>query len=130
MRRQQPLISLVDDDESVRESLPVLLRELGFDVHAFESAEAFLTSAVLERTQCLILDIAMPGMSGLQLQEELESRSRKIPVIFITAQLDNAKARGRDEGAVACLLKPFTASDLVHAVNVALQKESSHARDQ
>ena len=79
------LVSVVDDDESVRESLPDLLRECGFAVEAFASAEAFLASACLGQTQCLLLDIAMPGMSGPDLQQELLRRRERIPIVFITA---------------------------------------------
>ena len=82
------LVSVVDDDESVRESLPDLLREFGFAVRAFSSAEEFLTSDCVDETRCLILDIAMPGMSGPELQQELKNRRQEIPIIFITAQRD------------------------------------------
>jgi FixJ family two-component response regulator len=82
------LVSVVDDDESVRESLPDLLREFGFAVRAFSSAEEFLASDCIEQTSCLILDIAMPGMMGPDLQQELKIRRQEIPIIFITAQRD------------------------------------------
>ena len=83
---ERTLVSVVDDDESVRESLPDLLREFGFAVQAFSSAEEFLASKSVCQTKCLILDIAMPGMSGPDLQRELASRRQNIRVIFITAQ--------------------------------------------
>jgi len=115
------LVSIVDDDESVRESLPDLLRELGFAVQPFSSAEAFLASDYLDKTDCLILDIAMPGMTGPELQLELIRRNRSIPIIFITAQSDEAeRQRVMDRGAVACLHKPFAEADLVQALNLAL----------
>ena len=87
---QRPLLSVVDDDESVRESLPDLLREFGFAARAFASAEEFLLSDCVEQTRCLILDVAMPGMSGPELQHELKLRRKEIPIIFITAQTDES----------------------------------------
>ena len=84
------LVSVVDDDESVRESLPDLLKELGYAVRAFASAEEFLASDCIDQTQCLILDISMPGMSGPDLQQELTRRHREIPIVFITAHGDKA----------------------------------------
>jgi FixJ family two-component response regulator len=117
-----PLISVVDDDESVRESLPDLLREFGFAANAFPSAEAFLVSGYDDQTRCLILDIAMPGMSGPDLQRELKRRQKKIPIIFITAQ-GNEKVRLQllAQGAIDCLFKPFSDSALLQALNLALQ---------
>src|SRR5213594_81735 len=100
-------VSVVDDDESVRESLPDLLKEFGFEACAFSSAQEFLASGCVNRTGCLILDIAMPGMTGLDLQRELQRRGHKIPTVFITAQTDGAvHARALEEGAVRILLKP------------------------
>ena len=99
-----PLISVVDDDESVRESLPDLLREFGYDVRAFASAEEFLDSGSIDETGCLILDIAMPGMTGPELQEELKTRGQKTPIIFISAHNDdNTRPRLMSNGAVECL---------------------------
>src|SRR2546421_707323 len=115
------MISVVDDDESVRESLPELLRALGFTVEAFSSAEAFLVSSYVGRTRCLILDIAMPGMSGPDLQQELVWRRQLIPIVFITAHRDETlRPRVIGEGAVECLFKPFTEAALLDAVNAAL----------
>src|SRR5262245_23081206 len=95
----RPLVSVVDDDESVRESLPDLIRELGFDVEAFASAEAFLASGAVVRSRCLVVDIAMPGMSGFELQSELVRRNIRVPVVFITARQDEAvRARAREVG--------------------------------
>ena len=117
-----PLVSVVDDDQSVRESLPDLLREFGFSVAAFSSAEEFLASDSIDRTQCLILDIAMPGMSGPDLQRELTLRRQKIPIVFITALRDEAAGpRLLQQGAVACLLKPFSETALMDAINAALR---------
>jgi FixJ family two-component response regulator len=115
------LVSVVDDDESVRESLPDLLREFGFAVEAFASAEAFLASGHLGTTRCLILDIAMPGMSGPDLQRELMRRGHAIPIIFITAHGDAAdRPRLIRQGAVDCLLKPFSEAALLKALHAAL----------
>jgi FixJ family two-component response regulator len=117
------LVSIVDDDESVRESLPDLLREFGFAAHAFSSAEAFLTSGLVDQTECLLLDIAMPGMSGPELQRELARRKQNIPIIFITAHIDElVRPRAPGHGAVDYLPKPFTETALLNALNAALQK--------
>jgi FixJ family two-component response regulator len=121
----RPLVSVVDDDTSVRESLPDLLKELGFDVGAFSSADEFLASDLLDRTDCLILDVAMPGMSGPDLQSELIRRGHRIPVVFITARPDEAvRARVLENGAVAYLSKPFGDTALLDAINTALRPSS------
>jgi FixJ family two-component response regulator len=117
-----PLVSVVDDDESVRESLPDLLRALGYCVRAFSSAEEFLASDCLGETRCLILDIAMPGMTGPDLQRELSVRGQEIPIIFITAQTDETvRARSLEQGAVECLFKPFRDTALFEALNAAFK---------
>jgi FixJ family two-component response regulator len=116
-----PLVSVVDDDESVRESLPDLLREFGFAVAVFSSAEEFLASDSIGQTQCLILDIAMPGMTGPDLQQELKVRRLEIPIVFITAHKDEAvRPRLLQQGAVDCLFKPFSATALLDALSAAL----------
>jgi FixJ family two-component response regulator len=121
-----PLISLVDDDESIRESLPDLIRVFGYSVNAFASAEEFLTSESLDRTDCLILDIAMPGMSGPDLQQELKRLRRDIPIVFITAHVDETdRPRLIEAGAVDCLFKPFTEDEILGAVSAALLRSSS-----
>ena len=118
----RPLVSVVDDDESVRESLPELLGELGFAVRAFSSAEEFLASDCVAETRCLILDVAMPGMSGPELQRELKLRGQHIPIVFITANGDEAvRPRVLAQGAVACLFKPFSDTALLEALNSALR---------
>ena len=115
-------VSVVDDDESVRESLPDLLRVLGFAAEAFSSAEAFLASDVVNETNCLLLDIAMPGMSGPELQLELLRRRQEIPIVFITASGDKTvPARLLAQGAVECLFKPFSEAALLDALNAALR---------
>jgi FixJ family two-component response regulator len=116
------LVAVIDDDQSVRESLPELLRASGYEVEAFSSAEEFLASGDGGRTKCLVLDVAMPGMSGPELQRELQRRGRKTPVVFITAHGDGTMlARLVKEGAVDCLFKPFTESALLAAIGSALR---------
>lgn len=115
------IVSVVDDDESVRASLPDLLRELGFAVQAFASAEEFLSSGCVDITSCLILDVGMPGMSGPDLQRELQRQRRAIPIVFITAH-DSVRlwAPASEEGTVQCLLKPFSDTAIVRALQAAL----------
>jgi len=116
------LVSVVDDDESVRESLPDLLRECGFAVQAFSSAEAFLASEYVGQTRCLLLDIAMPGMSGPDLQRELTRRRHEMPIVFITALgEETVRPYVRAQGAVACLFKPFSETALLEALHAALR---------
>ena len=119
---KRSLVSVVDDDESVRESLPDLLRQFGFAAEAFSSAEAFLASEAVGETSCLILDIAMPGMSGPDLQQELMRRRHEMPIVFITANEDSTvRSRLLAQGAVECLFKPFSETALLDALNVALR---------
>ena len=119
---KRSLVSVVDDDESVRESLPDLLRQFGFAAQAFSSAEAFLASEVVSETSCLILDVAMPGMSGPDLQDELIRRQQAIPIVFITANGDKSvRPRLLAHGAVECLFKPFSEAALLDALNTALR---------
>src|SRR4029078_3942499 len=115
-----PLVSVVDDDESVRESLPDLLREFGYDVRAFSSGEEFLNSGFADETRCLILDVAMPGMTGPELHRELKCRGKHIPVIFITAHADETtRPQLINNGAVECLSKPFSENALMRALALA-----------
>src|ERR1700734_3627968 len=114
------LLSVVDDDESIRESLPDLIQEFGFAARTFSSAEDFLSSGSVDETSCLILDIAMPGMSGPELYQELKRRGEKVPVIFITAQKDERiRARVFEQGAAGFLLKPFSEAALLATIKVA-----------
>ena len=118
----RPLITVVDDDESVRESLPDLLNEFGFEVRAFSSAEEFLASGSVIDTSCLVLDVAMPGMTGPDLQRELTRRDQCVPIVFITAHRDaTVRPRLIAQGAVDCLFKPFEPADLLQALNTALR---------
>jgi FixJ family two-component response regulator len=116
------LLSVVDDDQSVRESLPDLLGEFGFSTRAFSSAEEFLLSGFIDQTSCLILDIAMPGMSGPELHLELKRRGQDVPTIFISGQRDETiRDRLLKQGAVEFLQKPINDEALVAAVKIALQ---------
>jgi FixJ family two-component response regulator len=120
--KQRLLLSVVDDDESMRESVPDLIREFGFAARAFSSAEEFLSSASVDETSCLILDVSMPGMSGPELYQELKRRRQQIPVIFITGQRDEAiRDRVFKQGAAGFLLKPFSDEALLAAIKTALQ---------
>ena len=117
-----PLISIVDDDDALRSSLEDLIRSVGFRVQGFISAEAFLRSNQVQKTDCLILDMRMPGMTGLRLQRQLRSMSLDLPIIFITAYEDrDARAQAVEAGALAFLYKPFDEQELLNAINVALE---------
>ena len=121
MMTECPPIAIVDDDESVRESLRELLRELGFAVRAFASAEAFLASGCIGHTHCLVLDIDMPGMSGCDLQQELKGRRQHVPIVFISAHADEVlRPQVLKKGAIACLSKPFSDTALLEAIHTAL----------
>lgn len=118
---QRPLLAVVDDDESVRESLPDLLGEFGFRSKVFSSAEQFLASNIASQVKCLLLDIAMPGMTGFDLQQELKARGHNIPIVFITGQKDDrVRKRALESGGVEFLLKPFSDTALLKALNTAL----------
>jgi FixJ family two-component response regulator len=121
-----PLISVVDDDESIRESLDGLFRSVGFAVKAFSSAEAFLNAGDLSGTDCLILDVRMPGMDGLELQRRLIATHHKIPIIFVSAHESDqdVRARALRNGAVDFLGKPLTEDVLLRAVRATLGKKS------
>jgi FixJ family two-component response regulator len=116
-----PLISIVDDDDSLRNSLNNLIRSVGFRAQGFSSAEAFLNSNQLHDTACLILDVRMPGMSGLDLQRQMVADNSRIPIVFITSHGDdNARTRALEAGAVAFLYKPFREEALLKAIDLAL----------
>jgi len=122
--KEQLLISVVEDDESVRESVPELLKELGFNARTFSSGMEFLASDALLQSSCLILDVAMPVMSGPELFRELRRRNLSIPVIFITARKDEAaRTRLLNDGAVECLFKPFSDTALLQALNKAVHNK-------
>jgi FixJ family two-component response regulator len=122
------LVSIIDDDESVRESLPDLLKELGYSVQAFSSAEEFLESDCVVLTSCLILDLSMPGMSGSDLQRELGLRRQQIPIVFITAHGDEPiRRRLIQQGAAECLFKPFSDIALRNALDKALRANRAGA---
>lgn len=120
-----PVISVVDDDHSVRESLARLIRSVGFDVQVFESAEHFLSSGRGREADCLILDIRMPGMNGLELQRELTASDCELPVIFITAHGsdEHVRARALAAGAVDYLLKPLKEEEVLKAIDAALNSK-------
>ena len=119
--RNPPLISVIDDDDSVRESLRRLIRSVGFAVQVFPSAEEFLNSDQLSHTSCLLLDVRLPGMNGLELQQELSANRCEIPIIFITAHGDDAaRVRALKDGALEYLFKPFSEEALLNAINLSL----------
>jgi len=120
------LVSVIDDDVSVRESLPDLLRMLGYDAEAFASADEFLASGSVGQTDCLLLDIAMPGMSGPDLQSELTLKGQDIPIIYITGCGDTTtRVRMLKNGAAECLYKPFSDGALVKALNSVFGKRNN-----
>ena len=120
---QRPLVAVIDDDQSVRESLPDLLKVLGFAARAFASAKEFLASDCIAHARCLILDINMPGTSGPGLQRELIRHGYAIPTIFITALSSQTIPEDLlQQGAVECLSKPFSREDLRAALDAALTR--------
>jgi FixJ family two-component response regulator len=117
-----PLISIVDDDDALRNSLDDLIRSIGFRTKGFPSAEAFLSSNQARGSACLILDVRMPGMNGLDLQRQVVAANWRIPIIFITSHTDgDARARALEAGAVAFLYKPFREEELLNAIDTALK---------
>jgi FixJ family two-component response regulator len=124
----RPIIAVVDDDESVRESLPPLLRSYGLEVLPFSSAEQFLAAGRFERISCLILDVGLPGMSGLELQKELARQRIGLPIVFITAhRRDELGTQMAGSGAVACLPKPFSEAAIITAVRAAIATRNTDA---
>jgi len=121
--QQVPVISIVDDDRSVRESTKSLVRSLGYDAVAFGSAEEFLESESLMTTACLITDIQMPGLSGIELCDRLNADGHDIPVIIVTAfSNDVLQARVNKVGAIGYLHKPFKESRMVECIEAALKR--------
>jgi FixJ family two-component response regulator len=119
---KNPLISVIDDDDALRSSLENLIRSVGWRVQCFSSAEAFLRSNQVHETGCLILDVRMRGMSGLELQRKLVVANSHMPIIFITAHEDDDRRRqALDAGAVAFLHKPFYQDELLNAIDAALK---------
>jgi FixJ family two-component response regulator len=119
--RRAPLIAVVDDDDALRNSLDDLLQSVGFRVHGFASAEAFLQAQPAPETACLLLDVRLPGMNGLELQRQLGVMHRRIPIIFVTAYADDGvRAHAPAAGAIAVLSKPCREADLLHAIDAAL----------
>ena len=117
-----PLISVIDDDDALRNSLENLIRSIGLRAQGFSSAEAFLSSNQAHETHCLILDVRMPGMSGLELQRQITVANSHLPIIFITAhQNDHWRTQALETGAVAFLYKPFYEEELLNAIDAALK---------
>ena len=116
-----PLIAIVDDDESVRDALTGLLHAVGWQAEAFASAEAFLQSGQVHTTACLLLDVRLPGLSGLELQRQLRASQPRLPIIFLTAHGTEAmRAQTLQAGAVAFFTKPFSDTALLEAIHIAL----------
>jgi len=122
-----PIISIVDDDISIRKSLHRLIRSAGLEVLVFASAEEFLNSAHPRKADCLILDVQLPGMSGIELLHHMNNHEYKVPVIFITAHVSDEQARSEaaSDWTVAYLIKPFSGEELLDAVNAALKWKPS-----
>ena len=117
-----PFISIIDDDDGLRNSLENLIRSIGLRAQGFSSAEAFLSSNQAHETHCLILDVRMPGMSGLELQRQIAVANSHLPIIFITAHHnDHWRTQALETGAVAFLYKPFYEEELLNAIDAALK---------
>jgi FixJ family two-component response regulator len=117
------IVMIVDDDESVRRAARRLIKSFGFAVETFASAEDFLTSGRLPQTACLVLDVHMPGLNGLELQSHLISEGHQVPIVFITAFSDeSARDQALTAGALGYLVKPFEETDLLSAINLALHR--------
>jgi FixJ family two-component response regulator len=124
----KPLVAVVDDDIAVRESLESLIRSVGMAVRVFASAEEFLSSAHPNELDCLILDVRMPGMSGIELRRHLMANNCEVPIVFITAHSsdDRARSEASSDWTVAYLTKPFGDDELLNAVQAALRLKSSN----
>jgi len=126
---ERKVVCVVDDDESVRESLPDLLRSAGHDARPFSSAEAFLGSDSVHESDCVVLDVAMPGMTGPELQLELARRRSDLPIVFVTAHaVERVRPLVLGRGAIACLVKPFTEVMILDAIDVALRHGRSRGK--
>jgi len=124
MTNNQFIVMIVDDDESIRRAARRLIKSYGFPVETFASAEDFLSSGRLHETACLVLDVQMPGLNGLELQSRLITDGHQVPIIFITAFNDeNARAQALKAGELGYLVKPFEEADLLTAINVALRRQ-------
>jgi len=124
MTKNQFIVMIVDDDESIRRAARRLIKSYGFPVETFSSAEDFLTSGRLNETACLVLDVQMPGLNGLELQSRLIAEGHQVSIIFITAFRDeNARAQALKAGALGYLVKPFEETDLLNAINLALHRQ-------
>lgn len=124
-----PVISVIDDDGSVRAATYNLVRSLGYIVHTFASAEEFLRSPHLNDTSCVIADVQMPTMSGIELQAHLLAEGNQVPFIFITAfSVENARARALKARATCFLTKPFAGEALVNCLDAALQEHGNGSR--
>ena len=123
MTNDKFIVMIVDDDESVRKAARRLIKSYGFAVETFVSADDYLASGRLSATACLVLDVQMPGLNGLELQGRLIAEGHEVPTIFITALNDeNARAQALKAGALAYLVKPFEETDLLNSINAALQQ--------
>jgi FixJ family two-component response regulator len=123
---EQCLIAVVDDDEDVREATRGLMRSLGFAVEAFPSGEDFLRSANFDQTACLVADINMPGMTGLELHHKVSALTKSIPTILITAHpSDNSRKRALEAGVVRYLIKPVSEQELLSSINIALGRSEN-----
>ena len=123
MTNDKFIVIIVDDDESVRRAARRLIKSYGFPVENFASADDFLASGRLSETACLVLDVQMPGLNGLELQSRLVAEGHQVPIIFITAFSDeNARAQALKAGALCYLVKPFEEADLLNSINLALQR--------
>ena len=121
MQKINQLISVIDDDESVREAVKGLMKSLGYSAEAFASAEEFLESRQVPRTSCLIADVQMPGMTGLELHRHLVASGKTIPTILITAYPDDSmRVRALEDGVVGYLSKPFNENDLLACIHSSL----------
>jgi FixJ family two-component response regulator len=123
-----PVISIIDDDASVRIATDRLVRSLGYVTHTFASADEFLRSPQVDTTSCVIADVQMPGMSGLELQDLLRAQGRRLPIVFITAfPEENVRARAIAAGAIGFLTKPFDGATLIKSLEAALMARGGEA---